>query len=132
MSSTVATARQVSHRDSLADVRPTPVKAELKPQVTASDLPGLTGRAIRKAHGKMQTAGGVLGMSESQIGRLVNDEDLKLKHLAALGPATLAALGHELVETYAPLDTPLVRAHRLLREAHAALDELEQALELIA
>lgn len=121
-----------SQRDSLASVRGTTVKASLSPQVRASQLPELADVAIKKGHGKNLAAAEVLGLSESHLGRLVNDGDLKLKQLEALGPATCAAFGRQLVETYEPLATPKARAKQKIREARAALDELDQVVELIA
>lgn len=80
----------------------------------------------------MLTAGGVIGVSESQIGRLVNDEELKLKHLRALGVPTLIAFAKEVLDTYGELDTPQARLKRKARELREIANEVDQAAELIA
>jgi hypothetical protein len=121
-----------SQRDSLAAVRPEPIKADLRPQVSASGLLDLASHAITSTHGKQLVAAEVLGLSESQLGRLISEGDLKLKHLEGLGVETLAALGKALQETYGPLSTPRARAHQLIRDARAIFDELDQVAEEIA
>jgi hypothetical protein len=132
MRTTIARVEAASHRDELANVRPVPAKAEHRAQVGASALRELAFEAIRRTHGKALVAADVVGISESQLGRLVNDGDLKLKQLEALGPETLAVLGRELLDTYGPLATPKARAKARIRDARAILDELDQVLELIA
>ena len=123
---------QASHRDSLADVPVRMAKAEARAQVSASALREIAGRVIRKTHGKMLAAAEAVEVSESQIGRLVNDGDLKLKQLEALGPATLAELGRELVEQFGPLSTPQARMRQNLRDVQRLLSEVEQFLEMVS
>lgn len=121
-----------SQREELASIRGSQAKAALPPQVSASYLPELTEFAIKRAHHKMLSAAHELSLSESHLGRLVNDGDLKLKQLEALGPETLIALAGEILKVYAPLDTPKVRAMRLLCDVRRALDELQQLVEHVA
>ena len=121
-----------SHREELASIRGSQAKAALTPQVSASVLPEVAEFAIKRAHGKALTAAGVLGLSESHLGRLVNDGDLKLKQLEALGATTLITLAEEILKVYSPLDTPKLRAMRLFYELRTKLDELQQLLEHVA
>jgi len=132
MPSTLKQQSPASHRESLADVPVRMAKADTGAQVSASELPELTQRAIKKAHRKMELAAGVLGISESQIGRLVNDEDLKLKHLRTLGIDTLVNFAKEVLNSYGELDTPQARLRRKARELREIANEVEQAAELIA
>ncbi len=130
MSSKVATASYTSQRDSLADVRPHQVKADLPRQVEASELPELTIHAIRRAYGKVLTAAAKLEMHEASLGRAVKEGDLKLKQLATLGPKTLAELGKVLVETYGPMaDSPEHQADKQIDRILEAANELRQYIE---
>lgn len=123
---TLATAPIASQREKLAAVCGQPAKADLHPQVSATELCDLAKHAIGRAHGKLETAGDVLDLSESHFGRLLNDGDLKLKQLAKLGPVTLAKLGKDLVERYGPLDDPEARAMQLIDTIDDATKELRQ------
>ena len=129
MGATVRQTVTASHREELASVRGVAVKADLRAQVSTSPLRELAGEAIRRTHGKALVAADVVGVSESQFGRLVNEGDLKLKHLEALGPQTLAALGRELVEAYSALDTPIARLRDIWRRRRDLDHEEEQIVE---
>lgn len=129
MRHSVATAVLVSHREELAEVRPRSANSGHGAQVSASPLRELAGEAIRRTHGKALAAADVVGVSESQLGRLVNDGDLKLKHLEVLGPKTLAALGRELVNAYGTLDTPQSRLRQIIRQRRELDREEEQIIE---
>jgi hypothetical protein len=132
MSATMTQPKLASHREELASVRGSQAKADLPPQVSASVLPELAEFAIKRGHGKALTAAGVLGLSESHLGRLVNDGDLKLKQLEALGPETIVTLATEMLKHYGPLATPKAQAKQDIREMRHILDELDQLLEHIA
>lgn len=119
--------RRASQRDSLADVRGSQAKADYRAQVSASALPELAEVAIKKAHGKALTAASVLGLSESHLGRLINDGDLKLKQLEALGPDTLVTFGKQLVERFGPLaQSPEQHTESLIDRIQADLNEVRQ------
>lgn len=132
MQNTLKQVDSASHREELASVRGVAAKATLRAQVSASALREIAGQAIRRTHGKAETAADVVGVSESQLGRLVNDGDLKLKHLEALGPQTLALLGRELVETYSALETPMARLREVWRRRRELDEEEQQIVEGLA
>lgn len=123
ISSALITAGQ---REKLASVCVKPLKAELDAQASATELQELAIAAIRRAHGKLETAAAILALSDSHFGRLVNEGDLKLKQLGALGPETLAALGRELVSRYDALSSPEARAHSTLDTLLDGINELRQ------
>lgn len=126
MANTMSQRSTASQRDSLADLRPQMAKADLDPQVSASDLPELVSEAIRRSHGKQLAAAAALELSESHLGRLIGDEDLKLKHLRMLGPRTLAAVGQLLLEQYGDLVDPATFALSEIERAEDALKVLRQ------
>lgn len=116
----------------LVTVRPQMAKATLPDNTAAESLSSVVKEAAKRSYGKQGAAAAQLGKDEGNFARDVSAERLTLRDLKSLGRLFLAELGKELVNEYAPLDTPLARARRKIREAHAALDELSQALEMIA
>lgn len=114
----------------LVTVRPQMAKAELPDNDAADSLSPVVKEAAKRAYGgKQGAAAAKLKKDEGNFARDVTAERMTIRELRALGRTFLAEFGKELVNEYAPLDTPLARAHRKIREAHDALDELEQSLE---
>jgi hypothetical protein len=110
-----------------------PAKASLAPQVAASALQEPTLAAIRKGHQKVAAAADVLHLSESHLGRLAGDGDLKVKQLAALGPEVLAEFGRQLVEHYGPMAvSPQEQIERHLDAIQSIVNEIRQGVRHLA
>lgn len=118
--------------NSLVNVHPQMAKADLHDNAVPESLSPVVKEAAKRSYGKQGAAAAQLGKDEGNFARDVAAERLTLRDLKCLGRQFLAELGKELVNEYAPLDTPKARATRKIREAHAALDELSQALEQLA
>lgn len=117
-------------RASLADVCGTTVKADLRPHTSAPLLREIAAEAVE--HTAIQkVAADQIGIHRARLSHKLKDGTLTLAQLETLGPEFGAELGRMLIDAFAPLDTPKARALRNIRDAHAALRELEQALELL-
>lgn len=130
MASTMRQHAQSPEVPLLDAVRPAMAKAALSvPQSPA--LRAVVGSVLELA-GPKKAVADTLGKDRSQIRRQLESGTLDLRDLEALGPEFYVDLAKEILETYGPLATPQARAKARLREARAILDELDQALELIA
>lgn len=78
---------------------------------------------------KQEVAAAEAGISQSRLSHKFADGSLTVAQMEAFGPTFAAEYGRQLVETFAPLDSPKARAERKLREAQACLDEIRQLVE---
>lgn len=132
MPQTMRDASLTTQDNSLVSVRPSMAKATLPDNLAVDSLSPVVKEAAKRSYGKQGAAAAQLGKDEGNFARDIAAERLTLRDLKALGREFLAEFGKELVNEYAPLDTPKARAKRKIREAHDALQELEQALDLFA
>jgi hypothetical protein len=117
----------------LVNVRPQMAKAEMPDNDAVDSLSSVVKEAAKRSHnGKQGAAAAKLGKDDGNFSRDIAAERLTLKDLKALGRSFLAEFGKELVNEYAPLETPEARARQNLREVKRLLDEVEQLLEYVA
>lgn len=127
MSSTLSNGARSQEGTCLDSVRPSMAKA-----VTPSHTPlrRVIDQVIRQT-GNVKAQAGDMQIDRAQLYRQLENGNLTIGRLEALGAAFCAALGRELVEQFGPLTTPAARAKQKVREMRAALEEIDQALELI-
>lgn len=104
-------------------------KAELRSHATLAELADVMKTASRVAHGKQENAASTLGRTPGNLSLAMSSGELKAKDMAALGDAFLAEVGRELVSRFGPLASPKQHGKRLVREARAMLDELDQLID---
>ena len=131
MPATLPNPAPATERRSLAGVSGKPIKADLRPQVPATRLREIAAETVRRVSSQKAAALDI-GVHEARLSHKLQDGSLTLAQLETLGPAFAAALGTELVEQFASLATPKARAQHTLRTIRGLLDELAQAVELIA
>ena len=115
---------------SVDGIRPRMAKADLPSSdaVAPSDSIGLLAYAAVVRHfGSVKAASYELGVDPSQMRR-----EIEAGNLARLTPSALVAVAAAVTEQFAPLSTPQARARHTLRTMRGLLDELAQAVELIA
>lgn len=111
--------------------RPRQAKADLRADETTPLLRDVAATAIERTDIQKEVADQI-GIHRSRLTHKIKDGSLTLKQLEELGPRFAVLLGQELLETYGPLATPKARAKEDIRTIRKLLDELDQALELIA
>lgn len=133
MAPMMATQQIATPRERLADVRPSQAKASLDPQVGASRLRELAAEALKRVTSQKSAAIDI-GIHEGRLSHKLKDGTLTLAQLESLNePKFCAELGRLLVEEFGTeLEDPLTRANRVIREAHAKLEELGEIMRFIA
>lgn len=121
-----------SHREQLADVRPTQAKAQLTPQAGASRLRDVCADAIRATSGNARAAAIDIDIHEGHLSRQLKDGTIRLEQLEVLGPAFAVKFGKELIETFGQLADPKAVARHAIRDIEERLDVLKQYLEDVA
>lgn len=117
-------------RESLAGVRPRPAKAELDPQVSATQLRDVAAEALHHVTSQ-KAAAGEIGIHEGRLSHKLRDGSLTLGQLEALGPVFAAELGRQLTEQYSTaLESPASRARRVIHTIEGLLVELKQFVEI--
>lgn len=130
MSSSIAERQAATPRETLASVRGSAVKADLKPQVPATSLREVAAEAIRRVTSQKAAATDI-GIHEGRLSHKLRDGSLTLAQLEALGPEYGAELGRELVEQYGPLAaSPKEHARKVIHEIEARLVELKQFVDV--
>lgn len=132
MGTTVRQSDSASHRELLADVRPTPVKAQLGPQASASTLRDVCADTIRIVSGNARAGAIDIGIHEGHLSRQLKDGTIRLEQLEALGPAFAARFGQELIERFGALRDPKSEARRVIRDIEERLSVLKQFVEDVA
>lgn len=112
-------------RKSLADVCGKPAKADLRPQVPATDLRELAAEA-RTRTVKLESAADEIGIHPSRLSHKFSDGSVTLAQLEKLGPQYAFEFGRQLVERFGPLSNPHDYADRLLHEIDRLVLELKQ------
>lgn len=107
-------------REKLPETSGQPVKASLRPQVPATRLRDVAAEALQQA------------TSQKAAALDIDISEGRLSQLETLGPQYAVKFGEQLIEQFAPLATPIARARQQVKEARRALDEIEQALEVLA
>lgn len=113
------------------DVRPRMARAELADTPSHTTLRRVIDLVLRR-RGNIKASAGDMQIDRAQLYRQVENGHLTVEKLEALDAAFFADLGRELLERYGPLVSPKARARQKVREIKSALDEVEQALDLIA
>lgn len=126
MGTTVPKANGASQREELADVRPRPAKADLRPQVRTSCLREVAAETIRSVSGNARAAAIDMNIHEGHLSRQLKDGTLRLEQLEVLGPTFAAKFGQQLVEQFGDLASPKEYALKRLDEIEAALREIRQ------
>ena len=110
------------------------VKADLDSPPQSTAVTTVVKDLLIRHYGKLEVAARLMGnMDKSQLSRDLGTGHFRMERLEMLADASFyAALGRELLERFGPLATPKARARQKVREIKSALDEVEQALELIA
>ncbi len=128
MATTVATARASQEVPDLDGVRPRMAKA-VTPSHT--ELRRVIAEALRRV-GPIKATAADMGIDRAQLYRQLENGHLTIEKIEALGPEFASELGRMLLETFGPLSTPKARGKQRIREARAALDELDELLEYTA
>src|SRR6185369_12438766 len=111
---------------SLDGIRPVMAKAVQPSPTAGSDA---VRRALVKACGSMKAAAISMGIDQSQLNRELDSERFNLVRVNALDLSERAKFYQQMHQEHEPLDTPQVRAMRLLAEVRRLFDELEQVVE---
>lgn len=117
------------HRELLADVHPTPAKAQLRPQASASRLREVAADTIRTVSGNARAAAIDMQIHEGHLSRSLKDGTIRLEQLEALGPAFAVKFGKDLVEKFGPLVDPKDHARRLCDDMQAIVNQLRQFVD---
>lgn len=128
MGSTLPKPTQSQEVSGLDAVRPRMAKA-VTPSHT--ELRRVIALALERI-GPLKAAAEDMGIDRAQMYRQLQNGHLTIERLEALGPAFGAELGRMLLDAFGPLSTPQARARQDIREMRRLLDELDQAVELIA
>lgn len=128
MSTSLAKQPSATERRSLADVCGKPIKADLHPQVPASDLRGAAAEARSRAV-KLESAADDIGIHPSRLSHKFADGSLRLSELEKLGPKFALEFGKELVERHGPLSDPKDHARKLCDAIQAQVNELRQFID---
>lgn len=131
MNSTVTSRSQSQEVPNLDSVRPRMAKADGAVTVSHTPLRRVIEQAVR-ALGKLDATAGDMRIDRAQMYRQFENGHLTVEHLERLDVNFYVELGKQLLEHYGPLATPYARAKQKVREAREALNEIDQALELIA
>lgn len=129
MPNTFAERLSAPERKTLADVCGKQAKADLHPQVPATDLRGPAVEA-RERTVKLESAAADIGIHQSRLSHKFSDGSITLRELGRLGPDYAAEFGRQLVEQYGPLSDPKDRIRRKCDEMQAILNEVRQFVEV--
>lgn len=133
MTPNVATARLTSPDKAFVSPRPTPAKAELRDNAGQDPLSDVVISAAKRAYGKQGAAAAHLGKDEGNFSRDAKAGRITTAQLKALGPSFLAEFGRELLQEFGTaLESPQLRAQRVIRETRQKLDELDEFIRFIA
>jgi hypothetical protein len=111
-----------TERASFADVRPQPVKAELRQQPPATPIWEVAAMALERVKPQKEAAADI-GIHRGRLCHKLKDGSLTLKQLQALGPVYGRAFGEACCEVYGA-ETPEARRARLIRSIQSSIDEL--------
>lgn len=133
MSQTLPTRALTSLDKALISDRPRQAKATLDDKTHADPLSEVVIAAAKRAYGKQGAAAAHLGKDEGNFSRDAKAGRITTAQLKALGPSFLAEFGRELLEEFGTaMESPQMRAQRVIRETRQKIDELEEFVRYIA
>lgn len=127
MHAKVAPVVRSQQREDLDTVRPVMARA-VTPSPTV--LRRVIADVIRRL-GPVKASASDMQIDRAQLYRQLETGAITIARLEALGPEFGAELGRVLQEHFGPLSTPKARAQQRIRDARAALDDLQQFTEMV-
>lgn len=115
----------------MAGVCGKPIKADLVPHTGAPLLRDVAAIAIERTDIQKEVADQI-GIHRSRLTHKIKDGTLTIKQLEELGPRFFVNFGRELIEAYAPMETPRARLRAISTQRRRLDDEEEQIIDGLA